>query len=250
MNRPNGEEHQAIAGRIREEIARRHLSRAGLASLASISLSTLEKALAGKRPFTLATLVRLESALSLSLRPGRSNGTGAPRSSEGVAPDELGSYSRAAVQWLEGDYLTLRPSFGDSAAIYAYRTRIAWSDEEACLGFREAERLDLDFTQFGSVSLPQQSGHIYLVTNRHGQYRLIVACRPTITGEMHGVLTTLRAGRGAHLSPVSTPIALVRMAPGQAPDFGRVAAGDRSFARYRAILRKTTEEGFASFLPR
>ena len=45
--------------------------------------------------------------------------------------------------------------------------------------------------------MPNQSGHIYLVTNRHGQHRLITVSRPTITGEMYGILTTLLAGRGS-----------------------------------------------------
>ena len=57
--------------------------------------------------------------------------------------------------------------------------------------------------------MPNQSGHIYLVTNRQGQYRLILICRPTINGEMYGIMTTLQAGRGAELIPVSAPIAYV-----------------------------------------
>ncbi|HEX7946309.1 MAG TPA: transcriptional regulator, partial [Phenylobacterium sp.] len=48
---------QAIATRVREELARRRLSRQALADLAKISISTLEKALAGRRPFTLATTI-------------------------------------------------------------------------------------------------------------------------------------------------------------------------------------------------
>jgi transcriptional regulator with XRE-family HTH domain len=57
---------QAIAARVREELARRRLSRQALADLARISISTLEKALAGRRPFTLATTIRLEEALGAS----------------------------------------------------------------------------------------------------------------------------------------------------------------------------------------
>jgi transcriptional regulator with XRE-family HTH domain len=50
-----------ISGLIREELAKRRMTRAGLAEKAKISLSPLEKALSGQRPFTLATVVRLES---------------------------------------------------------------------------------------------------------------------------------------------------------------------------------------------
>lgn len=59
---------RAIAEMIREELARRRISRQRLAEEARISLSTLEKALGGQRPFTLATTVRLEQALGLPLR--------------------------------------------------------------------------------------------------------------------------------------------------------------------------------------
>ena len=61
-------------------------------------------------------------------------------------------------------------------------------------------------------SVPNQSGHIYLVTNRHGQHRLITVSRPTITGEMYGILTTLLAGRGSLLTPIAAPIAFVPFA--------------------------------------
>ncbi|PJI51893.1 transcriptional regulator, partial [Methylobacterium radiotolerans] len=46
---------RAIAQTVREALARRRISRQTLAEEARISISTLEKALAGRRPFTLAT---------------------------------------------------------------------------------------------------------------------------------------------------------------------------------------------------
>src|SRR3954466_12872807 len=99
------EESGATALRIREELARRRLSRQWLADEARVSLSTLEKALSGQRPFTLATVVRLEAALGVPLRSARAP---EPRAdaAPGLAPEEMGAYSRAAVRWLEGEYLT------------------------------------------------------------------------------------------------------------------------------------------------
>ncbi|MGI9462867.1 MAG: helix-turn-helix domain-containing protein, partial [Aestuariivirgaceae bacterium] len=101
-----------VAELVREVIARKRMSRQQLADEARISLSTLEKALSGQRPFTLNTLVRLEDALGVSLRnhapvPLIGDNEGTP----GVAPEDLGAYSRLAVSWLEGDYLVVRPSF-------------------------------------------------------------------------------------------------------------------------------------------
>jgi transcriptional regulator with XRE-family HTH domain len=237
---------QAIAARVREELARRRLSRQALADLAKISISTLEKALAGRRPFTLATTIRLEEALGVSLRPAaRVTASALP---PGLAPEGLGSYSRTAVAWLEGEYLTLRPSFEDPKAVYAYRTEIAWDAAASCLIFRERERSDAAYAQFGEVAVPNQSGHIYLVTNRSGQHRLITVSRPTITGELYGILTTLLSGRGSALTPIAAPIVLLPIRNVAEPTFGRVSEGDANYASYRKHLQKTLEEPFAVFV--
>jgi len=97
--------------------------------------------------------------------------------------------------------------------------------------------------------VPNPSGHIYLVTNVHGQYRLIIVARPTISGEMYGILTTLQVGRGAQLTPVAAPIALVPLRGFKEVQFGRVGPEDSCYATYRAYLKRTVEEPFALFLP-
>ncbi len=243
------EQSRSIAALIREELARRRISRQKLADNAKISISTLEKALSGRRPFTLATTIRLEEALGIPLRKaGPAVPEPAPARS-GLAPGDLGFYARPAVAWLEGAYLTLRPSFGEKDSIYAYRTEILWNDETSSLVFREAERVDAAFTQHGLVSVPNQSGHIYFVTNRFGQYRLVIASRPTIAGEMYGILTTLQAGRGSQLMPVATPIAFVPLTRITDVHFGRIAPGHLCHERYRAYLRRAIDEPFALFLP-
>jgi transcriptional regulator with XRE-family HTH domain len=241
------EQSRSVAALVREELARRRISRQRLADQAKISISTLEKALAGRRPFTLTTTIRLEQALGVSLRT--SNGVVLPASANGVARGDLGSYARPAVSWLEGNYLTLRPSFGDKSAIYAYRTEIAWEDRRSILVFRESERIDAEFAHDGEVSVPNQSGHIYLVTNKYGQYRLIILARIAISREMHGILTTLQAGRGAQLTPVAAPIALVPVDTMKPVEFGRIPAGHPRHDAYRKVLKRTIEEPFARFLP-
>jgi transcriptional regulator with XRE-family HTH domain len=245
----SAEQSRQIADTVREEIARRRISRQSLAELAKLSLSTLEKVLGGRRPFTLATLVRLEQALGVSLRKGQEVAPPATPVNGDVAPDGLGSYSRRAVSWIEGVYVTVRPSFGDKDAIYAYRTEIAWDAAASSLVFREGERQDAAFTQFGEVAVPNQSGHVYLVTNRHGQHRLITVSRPTISGEMYGIIATLLSGRGSQLTPIAAPIAFLPAKSIASPTLGRVLSDDPNYAVYRRHLRRTTEEPFALFLP-
>lgn len=246
------EQSREIAAIIREELARRRISRQTLAEQAKLSISTLEKALGGRRPFTLATTVRLEEALGVSLRKvADSSAAPVPTNGNGngdVAPDSLGAYSRRSMSWIAGAYVTLRPSFGEAGSIYAYRTEIAWDAMGSCYEFREAERQDAAYTQFGEVSVPNQSGHIYFVTNRNGQFRLITVSRPTIAGEMYGIINTLLAGRGSLLTPIAAPIAYVPMAGIAEPRYGRIAAGAPNYDLYRAHLQKIMDEPFAMFL--
>lgn len=225
---------------IREELGRRRLKRQWLADEARISLSTLEKGLAGQRPFTTATLVRMEMALGIALRP-RPELDRTP----GIAPEELGAYARAAVRWLEGDYLTVRPAFGIDGAVFAYLTSIVWDDGVSHLVFRESERSDGEYAQRGDLALPHQSGHIYLVTREQGQFRLAMFGRPTIAGALYGLLTTLQAAGGSRLLPVSCPIVLLPLAAETCPRFGLFRPGDDGFEPLAAALRRVEGEGFA-----
>jgi len=241
------EQSREVAEKIREEIAKRRISRQALAEQAKLSLSTLEKALGGRRPFTLATTVRLEQALGVSLR--RNAAAVAPPATNDVAPDSLGSYSHRAVTWLEDTYITLRPSFGDKDAIFAYRTEIVWDPKVSSLVFHEGERTDAAYEHTGEVAVPHQSGFIYLVINRHGQHRVITVSRPTIAGEMYGIISTLRAGPGSQLTPIAAPIAFVPARNIGDPAIGRIPPDHANYALYRQHLRRTVDEPFALFLP-
>lgn len=224
-------ENESVALRLREELARRRISRQALAELARVSLSTLEKALAGSRPFTLATVVRIEDVLATSLR-----GKPAVAAETSLAPEDMGSYSRPAVKWIEGAYLTLRPAFGQPGAIYAYRTEIFWDAQAGHLRFAKSARADAAFTQSGHVSMPNLSGHTYLVTSEAGQYRLIILGRATRERRMFGLLSTLQVGAGSQLVPVSCPLALVPEEQLGDAVFGLVHGDEAAHARYREIL--------------
>jgi transcriptional regulator with XRE-family HTH domain len=237
-------ETREVGRRVREQIARRRISRQALADMAKISLSTLEKALAGGRPFTLATTIRLEEALGVPLRPVAPP---PPAPSHDLAPETMGAYAHAAVRWIEGRYLTLRPSFGSPGDIFAYVTTIRWVEEAGHLGFAESQRTDARFEQAGHVSMPNLSGHIYLVTNVTGQHRLAILGRPTIEGALYGVLTTLQVGAGSQLVPVACPIALARLDVGADPAIGRVAPDDPAHGEYRERLDVAMRGDFVRF---
>jgi transcriptional regulator with XRE-family HTH domain len=232
-----------IIMRLREELARRRMSRASLADHAKISLSSLEKSLSGQRPFTDQALVRLETALGLQFRR-------IEETSHKHAPEHMGSYARAAVTWLEGSYLTLRPATSNPDTIYTYETLISYDPTVGHLVFRETGRADKAYSQFGEVSIPHQSGHIYLVTNRHGQHRMAMLSRQGITGELYGLLLTLQQGRGAQLLPVAMPLVLVPMENFiETPPMGSIGKDHSAYGSLKARLDKTTRDGFAMILP-
>jgi hypothetical protein len=234
---------ESVALLVREELARRRLSRQWLADEARVSISTLEKALSGRRPFTLATVVRLEDALGTSLRSARRP---AEPSAGLFAPASMGAYARPAVQWLEGTYLTLRPSFSEPKAVFAYITAIAWDDISGHLVFSEGSRLDSQYEQKGFVSFPNLSGAIYLVTISEGQYRVALLNRPS-GGGLTGILLTLAAPHGAQLIPAAVPITLVSTTGRSEPQLGVVRDGDECFEEYRDCVDRVTGKGYALF---
>ena len=241
QNELRSNESETIAAKLREELARRRISRQALADMARISLSTLEKALSGSRPFTLATVVRIEDVLATSLRRQES---AVPTLDALLAPETMGSYSRPAVRWIEGGYLTLRPSFSDPEAIYAYRTEIFWDETSGHLRFAESERADSAFTQAGFVSMPNLSGHTYLVTSEEGQYRLIMLGRGTRERRMFGLLSTLQVGSGSQLVPVACPIALLPLEQVESLQFGLLVPGADCHGEYRDILNRAVGSDF------
>jgi transcriptional regulator with XRE-family HTH domain len=227
---------------VREEIARRRISRQSLADMAKISLSTLEKALAGTRPFTLASIIRIEEALGTRLRPSELQS-----SPQELAPAHLGSYSHIGIKWIEGRYLTLRPSFKNPGELFSYAIDIRWNESAGYLTFTETQRVDAKFEQTGVVSMPNLSGHIYLVTNDDGQHRMMVLGRPTIDGVLYGILTTLQVGHGSQLVPVSCPVALVKWEDAVYPMIGSVTQNCPEYERYRLIVDAATSGDYVRF---
>lgn len=167
----------------------------------------------------------------------------------GNASEQLGGYSHESVAAIEGRYLTLRPTFSLPPSIYAYCTEIKWDAGLCRLGFYDLDRPDKAFAHSGQVSAPHQSDAIYLVTNLAGKMRLTMLGRPTIEGEMFGLLTTLKPERGSRYTPATCPIALVPENKVGVPiDYGRLSPGTPEFAYAAGVLERVIEDGYATFL--
>ena len=159
----------------------------------------------------------------------------------------MGAYSRASAQWVEGHYLTLRPSFNQTGAIFSYMTHVFWDDAKGHLSFSESDRSDNWFEQHGDVSISTLSGHIYLVTNSQGQYRALTLARAAKHDGLMGILSTLAMTHGSHGVPTACPIVLMRTDQAT-PHLGICAPEDTCFGRYRDLLSYAVNENFVQLL--
>ena len=73
--------------------------------------------------------------------------------------------------------------------------------------------------------------------------RLAILGRPLISGEMYGILTTLRARQGGQLQPVSTPLVLLPIAR-QTPRFGRIKPADPLYQTFREHLNRAIRDDY------
>ncbi len=130
----SAEQSRQVAETIREEIARRRISRQ-IAGRTGQAQPFDPGEGAGRPPSVYAGDhgAARAGARRLPAQGRRMPPAAAPVNGD-IAPDSLGAYSRRAVTWLEGAYVTVRPSFGDKEAIYAYRTEIAWDARRLVAG--------------------------------------------------------------------------------------------------------------------
>jgi DNA-binding Xre family transcriptional regulator len=163
-----------------------------------------------------------------------------------IAPLYMGAYSRAAVDHYIGHYLTLRPSFSVADVIVAYRTEITWDRDWPSLLFQESNRPDAPYSHRGRLYIPASSMFIHLVSLTKGAMRMIVVSQLDQGGAMRGLITTLNK-RGATLTPVSSPLVLLKVDESlSATDtYGEITVDHPRHAEYRRVLAESVTQGYA-----
>lgn len=167
-----------------------------------------------------------------------------PPGSEG-ADDDLGRYTRAGVQALEGRYVCFRPAFSSANVINAYLMVVRWDEAESCLTFEERDRIDAGHSQAGRIYVPDGRPFISFVTIEKGAVRLIMVSRPENNEPARGLITTLSNPTGAHFTPASAPIVLRRVVD-DVPRLGFIQSDAAEYDAYRREL-ETVMPGFGFF---
>jgi hypothetical protein len=148
---------------------------------------------------------------------------------------DLGHYTRASVEALEGRYVCFRPAFSSTDVINAYLMVVHWDEAESCLTFEERERVDAGHAQKGRVYVPDGRPFISFVTVERGAMRLIMVSRPERNEPARGLITTLSNPAGTHFTPASAPIVLRRLVD-RAPQLGFVQPDAPDYENYRREL--------------
>jgi hypothetical protein len=113
----SAEQSRQVAELVREELRRRRISRQTLAEQAKLSLSTLEKVLAAAGLYARHHGAAGAGARRLLAQKGPRGSARLPPAMARFRPTGSAPIPPRRRPWLEGTYITVRPSFGDKEAI-------------------------------------------------------------------------------------------------------------------------------------
>lgn len=222
-----------IAKLVQNYLIEKNISRKSFVTLIGRGKSTIDHFFSGT--FSETLLARIELKLGMSLRE-----------SSNVAPTEWGGYSRESVELYAGTYLTLRRNFQSPTEIWAYVTRIEWSNVEKAfvfggkvkhaagtigygLTFREERRIDPKYTHSGQVWIPT-GNYMYLVSAYgDGRLRAAIVSRPGGDARLMGIQLTQFNPKRAAFAPAASPVALIKR---DNIDDNELGAIDRMHFRY------------------
>ena len=223
--------HLDANGLARKDLIREHLSK-----------SSIEKLFQGD--FTERTLNKVEGILKTSFQR---QAQAQLKVRDDTAAKSVGGYVFDAVEYLQGDYLCVRPMFANPANFNAYLISIAWSDAQKCLVFEEKSRFDGKYRQVGTVYIPFGTAFMNLVSSSAGNVRTVLLSLPDTEDMMRGIISTLSNPKGSIYIPVAAPIVLRKLRAGEEPELGVIARDNRRYGEYQSWLATVLTEEFGIF---
>ena len=228
----------AIAAAIQHHLDAHGLARKDLIR-DYLSKSTIDKLFQGE--FSERTLTKIEAILNIALTPKHAE--------DDQAPSQIGGYTLQAVDYLQGDYLCVRPLFTDPTNLNAYLIRISWDGATRSLRFEELSRRDAKYAQKGTVYIPFGTPFLNLVSTHLGNLRTVLLSLPDGEGVCRGLITTLSNPKGTMYTPVAAPVFLRRLAANEQPEVGFIKPDSASYAPYLDVLASVVADEFAGFVP-
>ena len=203
-----------VGEKINAEMLKRGLSSESVAAKAGIDRKTVDRLRHGKR-VRIQTLSWVEQVLELSFIDARDqSGSG----QAGIAPIELGGYSRDLYKDYVGSYFMFRNSYDFDDRIVCSYMQIYWDIDARCLKFRERQRnkskdgsyFKYDFT--GRLSIPPGMAIVQFVYSMRGLNRIITttSLRGTEAPYFRGVLAGTNEISDVGFYPATTPVFILK----------------------------------------
>lgn len=182
-------QREAFVRRVRVEMAKRGLTRTGLANIAGCKERTLGNLLAGQ-PVRDATVAGIARGLAIDLDTllgARSSGPAQPAEPQGHADESYGGYLLSAYEDYLGAYVAYRRVFSRRLELFRSVYELDWDEDLSRLRFLELQRAPSgSSTANGSGGASQHAGGVYisphtgmlqLLTTFQGALRLVTLNR-------------------------------------------------------------------------
>ncbi|MGE3916163.1 MAG: multiprotein-bridging factor 1 family protein [Hyphomicrobiaceae bacterium] len=247
---------EALARRVRLEMAKRGLTRERLAEMAEVKERTLGNLLAGQsvRDVTVAKVARVLEIELEELGLAMTEAAASSESSGGHAAEAYGGYMLAAYEGYLGTYVAFRRVFSERSALYRSVYEIDWDEAMLRLRFlelprtRSQGRAGTAESHGGGIYISPHTGLLQLLTTYQGALRLVTLNRFR-NGEsrLRGIVLT-QSDRDRFFEPAASAIFLDRLDEKQRLTdlerlVGMVGPEDPAFAEANAVLSGIERSG-------
>jgi hypothetical protein len=236
------ERRKRFAAAIKKHLHVHELSRK-LLIRSDLSVKTIDNALSGKH-LSQATVDKIESILKTKFEDDL-KGQFSEQADifSDKADDALGGYTLRAVEYLQGDYVFIRPTFKNPSVISAYLIEVRWDEFEGCLVFSETQRSDAKYAQKGKVYVPFGRPFLNFVTISTGGVRLAIVSMPE-NGIMRGIITTVHNPMGTSFVPASSPVAMFKVTEPNINELGQITSENPKYLEYKRLLDEVISDQF------
>lgn len=228
-----------IRNQINKYLVRENIKREEFCHRAKISPATLNKCMSGKMRFSEKTISKIQDILALN----------SDRQLDEInSYKNYGGYSKLQASKYIGSYITFRPSFSDSGSFFVYLTEISWNDKIHVLEFVEKNRNDSEHSQNGFISIPLETNYVYFIVNAIGNYRLTISRRDIFTGDIYGLINTLKSTISGALIPVSTYIYMTPIEKCPHKETGIIKESYKGYAFFKEKIDKIRNKKLIEFI--
>lgn len=228
-----------LRGQINKYLVREKITREEFCHRTGISAATLNKCMTGKMRFSEKTISKIKDILALD---------GESKSEEIDSYKNYGGYSKLQASKYIGSYVTFRPSFSDSGSFFVYLTDIIWNDSLHVLEFIEKNRNDSEHCQNGYISIPLETNYVYFIVNAIGNYRLTISRRDIFSGDIYGLVNTLKSTNNGALVPVSTYIYMIPFEKCPHKSTGIIKLNDKGYTFFKDKIDKIKNKKLIEFI--